>query len=62
VKAIDDLGVMDNTLIIYITGDNGSSANGGQDGRFNSHYTFSQVADNSEMRSPARPRSPLYTA
>ena len=41
-KVIDDLGVMDNTLIIYITGDNGSSANGGQDGRFNIYYTFSR--------------------
>jgi hypothetical protein len=34
VQAIDDLGVMDNTLIIYITGDNGSSGNGGPTGRF----------------------------
>jgi arylsulfatase A-like enzyme len=35
VQAIDNLGVMDNTLIIYITGDNGASGAGGPTGRFN---------------------------
>ncbi len=45
VQAIDDLGVLDNTLIIYITGDNGSCANGGRDGRFNSLYTYNQIPE-----------------
>ncbi|MGD0232369.1 MAG: arylsulfatase [Syntrophorhabdales bacterium] len=48
VQAIDDLGVMDNTLIIYCTGDNGSSANGGVDGRFNTFASFNQVPETLE--------------
>ena len=45
VQAIEDLGAMDNTLIFYITGDNGSCANGGVIGRFNSLYTYNQVPE-----------------
>jgi arylsulfatase A-like enzyme len=48
VQAIDDLGVMDNTLIIYITGDNGSSANGGPLGKFNTFYSFNQIPETLE--------------
>ena len=48
VQAIEDLGVMDNTLIIYVTGDNGSSANGGPDGRFNTFYSFNQIPETLE--------------
>jgi arylsulfatase len=47
-QAIEDMGVMDNTLIIYITGDNGSSANGGPNGRFNSLYTYNQIPETLE--------------
>ena len=32
VDAIDEIGVLDNTLFIYIMGDNGSSGEGGLDG------------------------------
>lgn len=35
VDAIDDIGELDNTLFIYIMGDNGSSAEGGLEGTFN---------------------------
>ncbi|MGO9643687.1 MAG: arylsulfatase [Candidatus Bathyarchaeia archaeon] len=35
VSAIEEMGVMDNTLIFYISGDNGSSMNGGPNGAFN---------------------------
>ena len=35
VQAIQDMGELDNTLIIYIVGDNGSSAEGGPDGSYN---------------------------
>jgi arylsulfatase len=35
VKAIEDMGEMDNTLFLYIVGDNGSSAEGGPDGTYN---------------------------
>jgi arylsulfatase A-like enzyme len=45
IEAIEDMGVMDNTLVIYITGDNGSCANGGPLGRFNSLYTYNQVPE-----------------
>ena len=45
VQAIEDLGAMDNTLIFYITGDNGSCANGGVIGRFNSLYTYNQIPE-----------------
>jgi arylsulfatase A-like enzyme len=48
VQAIDDLGVMENTLIIYVTGDNGSSANGGPNGRFNTFYSFNQIPETLE--------------
>jgi hypothetical protein len=48
VHAIDDLGVMDNTLIIYVTGDNGSSANGGPLGKFNTFYAFNQIPETLE--------------
>src|SRR5258708_10054441 len=45
VQAIEDMGAMDNTIIIYITGDNGSSANGGPIGRFNSYYSYNQLPE-----------------
>ena len=45
VQAIDDLGVMDNTLIVYITGDNGSSGNGGPTGRFNSVTSYNALPE-----------------
>jgi arylsulfatase len=48
VQAIDDLGVMDNTLIIYITGDNGASVNGGPNGRYNTLYSFNQIPETLE--------------
>lgn len=48
VQAIEDIGAMDNTLIIYITGDNGSSANGGRNGRFNSLTSYNQIPETIE--------------
>ena len=44
-QAIEDMGAMDNTLVIYITGDNGSSANGGPLGRFNTLYSYNQIPE-----------------
>jgi len=35
VQALEDMGEMDNTLFMYIVGDNGSSAEGGPDGTYN---------------------------
>ncbi len=45
IQAIEDMGAIDNTLIIYITGDNGSSANGGPLGRFNTYYSYNQLPE-----------------
>lgn len=39
IDAIDDMGQLDNTLIFYIVGDNGASAEGSMQGLFN-EYTF----------------------
>jgi arylsulfatase len=45
VQAVDDMGVMDNTLIIYITGDNGASPNGGRLGVHNTLSTFNLTSE-----------------
>jgi len=45
VDAIQDLGVLDNTLFIYIVGDNGASAEGGMVGRFNESTYFNGVPE-----------------
>jgi arylsulfatase A-like enzyme len=45
VQAVDDMGVMDNTLIIYVTGDNGASPNGGRLGAFNTMSVFNQAPE-----------------
>jgi arylsulfatase A-like enzyme len=42
INTIEEMGVMDNTLIIYITGDNGSSGNGGPGGMFNTMWAYNQ--------------------
>ncbi|MDM0071827.1 sulfatase-like hydrolase/transferase, partial [Variovorax sp. J31P207] len=48
VKAIEDLGVMDNTLFIYVAGDNGASAEGGATGLFNELTFFNGVPETVE--------------
>jgi arylsulfatase A-like enzyme len=45
VAALDDLGVMDDTLFIYIAGDNGASAEGGPAGMFNEMSFFNGVPE-----------------
>jgi arylsulfatase len=40
VDAIDDLGVLDDTLIYYVIGDNGASAEGTINGSFNEMFIF----------------------
>ena len=42
VQAIEETGELDNTIIIYVTGDNGASPNGGRLGVFNTMSTFNQ--------------------
>ena len=43
VKAIEDMGLADNTLIIYIFGDNGASMEGTETGTFNEMTTLNGV-------------------
>jgi len=45
VKAIEEMGQLDNTLIFYIVGDNGASAEGGMNGLFNEMTYFNGVAE-----------------
>ena len=45
VDAIGDLGQLDNTLVFYIVGDNGASAEGGMAGMFNEMTYFNGVQE-----------------
>ncbi len=44
IQAVEDLGELDNTLIIHISGDNGASAEGMLNGTPNEFTTFNGVA------------------
>ncbi len=43
VKALEEMGEMDNTLFFYIVGDNGSSAEGGPEGSYNEMMALSGI-------------------
>jgi len=43
IQAVEDMGKLDNTLIIYINGDNGTSAEGGLHGTFNEAITLQGI-------------------
>ncbi len=43
VKAVEDLGISDNTLIIYIWGDNGASMEGAETGTFNESVVLNGI-------------------
>ena len=45
IRAIEDLGQADNTLVFYIAGDNGASAEGGMNGLFNENSYFNGVRE-----------------
>ena len=45
VAAIRDLGQLDNTLILYVVGDNGASAEGVANGLFNENTYFNAVEE-----------------
>lgn len=49
VQGIADIGELDNTLIIYVVGDNGSSAEGGMLGMFNEGTYFNGVPESTEF-------------
>ena len=44
IDVIDDLGVLDNTIVYYIIGDNGASAEGTLNGAFNELANFNGMA------------------
>ncbi len=44
-KAVEDSGQADNTLVFYIAGDNGASAEGGENGMFNEYTYFNGVQE-----------------
>ena len=48
IQAIEDLGQLDNTLVFYIVGDNGASAEGGMNGLFNEMTYFNGVPETVE--------------
>ncbi|MDH4475979.1 MAG: arylsulfatase [Verrucomicrobiaceae bacterium] len=48
VQAVEDMGQLDNTLIFYIAGDNGASAEGGMNGMFNEYTYFNGVEEKVE--------------
>ena len=45
IDAIRDVGQLDNTLVFYIVGDNGASAEGGANGLFNENTYFNGVEE-----------------
>jgi len=45
IKAIEEMGDLDNTLLFYIAGDNGTSAEGGMNGLFNEMTYFNGVQE-----------------
>ncbi len=49
VEGIEEMGELDNTLIVYVVGDNGSSAEGGMLGMFNEMTYFNGVAESTEF-------------
>lgn len=44
-KAVDDTGQADNTLVFYIAGDNGASGEGGANGMYNEYSYFNGVQE-----------------
>jgi len=48
IQAVEDIGQLDNTLIMYVAGDNGTSAEGGRNGMFNENTYFNGVAQSLE--------------
>jgi arylsulfatase A-like enzyme len=45
IQAVEDMGKLDNTLIIYISGDNGTSAEGTTHGTFNQMTAYNGILD-----------------
>jgi arylsulfatase A-like enzyme len=50
--ALQEMGVMDNTLFIYILGDNGASAEGGPEGAYNEMMALNGIINTAEINMP----------
>ncbi len=48
IQAIDDIGELDNTLVVYITGDNGTSSEGNQTGNWNWGHMLNGIPETTE--------------
>lgn len=49
IKALEDIGELDNTLVFYIIGDNGSSAEGGPEGTYNEMMALNGIIGNASQ-------------
>jgi arylsulfatase A-like enzyme len=47
-QAFEEVGQADNTLVVYIAGDNGTSGEGGENGMFNEYTYFNGVKEKTE--------------
>lgn len=52
VESLESMGVMDNTLFIYIVGDNGASAEGGPEGAYNEMMALNGIIGNASQMLP----------
>ena len=52
VQALEDMGAMDNTLLIYIVGDNGASAEGGPEGAYNEMMALNGIISTAAINMP----------
>ena len=52
VDALQEMGVLDNTLFIYIVGDNGASAKGGPEGAYNEMMALNGIINTAEINMP----------
>jgi len=52
VTALKDMGVMNNTLFIYIVGDNGASAEGGPEGAYNEMMALNGIINTAAINMP----------
>jgi len=52
VQALQEMGVMDNTLFIYIVGDNGASAEGGPEGAYNEMMALNGIINTAAINMP----------
>jgi arylsulfatase A-like enzyme len=49
ITSLEEMNVLDNTIFIYIVGDNGSSAEGGPEGTYNEMMALNGIAGNSSQ-------------